>query len=105
MPHQASKSEQIAVAERVLAKQGWNAWPSCSRKTGVRGHTADTSGASSTVRASAPAPAASGGNYTVKAGDTLSKIAAAHGKSWQQLAAQNGLSNPNALKVGQKLAV
>ena len=43
--------------------------------------------------------------YTVKAGDTLSKIAAAHGKSWQQLAQQNGLANPNALKVGQSLTV
>ncbi|GAA5145448.1 hypothetical protein GCM10023321_03340 [Pseudonocardia eucalypti] len=35
--HQASREEQIAVAEKVLAEQGWNAWPSCSRKTGVRG--------------------------------------------------------------------
>jgi hypothetical protein len=24
------------VAERVLAKQGWNAWPECSRKLGLR---------------------------------------------------------------------
>jgi hypothetical protein len=37
MPHQASKGEQIRVAERVLAKQGWKAWPSCSRKLGLRG--------------------------------------------------------------------
>jgi resuscitation-promoting factor RpfA len=37
MPHKASKSEQIRVAERVLAKQGWKAWPSCSRKLGLRG--------------------------------------------------------------------
>ncbi len=36
-PHNASRKEQIAVAERTLAAQGWNAWPSCSRKAGVRG--------------------------------------------------------------------
>jgi resuscitation-promoting factor RpfA len=108
LPHQVSKAEQIAVAERVLAAQGWNAWPSCSRKAGVRGNTADTSG-STTVRASAPvvAPVAAapavGGGYTVKAGDTLSKIAAANGTSWQRLAQLNGLANPNALKVGQAL--
>jgi resuscitation-promoting factor RpfA len=36
LPHQASKGEQIAVAERVLAAQGWNAWPACSRKMGMR---------------------------------------------------------------------
>ena len=35
--HNASRAQQIAVAERVLAAQGWNAWPPCSRKTGVRG--------------------------------------------------------------------
>ena len=52
--HQASKSQQIAVGERILAGQGWNAWPSCSRKTGVRGNAAGLS-----VRASAPAASAS----------------------------------------------
>ncbi len=32
----ASKSDQIAVAERVLTAQGWSAWPGCSRKLGLR---------------------------------------------------------------------
>jgi hypothetical protein len=36
-PAKASKSQQIAVAERVLAKQGWKAWPACSKKLGLRG--------------------------------------------------------------------
>ncbi|MGI9000942.1 MAG: transglycosylase family protein [Pseudonocardia sp.] len=37
-PHayQATRAEQIVVAERVLAKQGWGAWPACSRKVGLR---------------------------------------------------------------------
>lgn len=35
VPHQASRTEQIAVAERVLAAQGWKAWPACSRKLGL----------------------------------------------------------------------
>lgn len=34
--NRASKDEQIRVAERVLAKQGWKAWPACSRKLGLR---------------------------------------------------------------------
>ena len=29
--------QQIVVAERVLAKQGWGAWPACSRKLGLHG--------------------------------------------------------------------
>ncbi len=36
LPHQASRGAQIAVAERVLAGQGWGAWPSCSRRAGLR---------------------------------------------------------------------
>src|SRR5690348_2115335 len=36
MPHRASRTEQIAVAERVLAAQGWKAWPACSRELGLR---------------------------------------------------------------------
>jgi hypothetical protein len=36
MPHRASRSEQIRVAERVLRVQGWKAWPACSRRLGFR---------------------------------------------------------------------
>jgi resuscitation-promoting factor RpfB len=32
----ATREQQIAVAARVLASQGWNAWPACSRKLGFR---------------------------------------------------------------------
>ena len=32
----ATREQQIIVAERVLAKQGWGAWPACSRKLGLR---------------------------------------------------------------------
>lgn len=33
----ASRSQQIAVANRVLAAQGWGAWPACSARLGLRG--------------------------------------------------------------------
>ena len=32
----ASREQQIEVAERVLARQGWGAWPTCSRRLGLR---------------------------------------------------------------------
>ncbi|MGH3923381.1 MAG: transglycosylase family protein, partial [Pseudonocardiaceae bacterium] len=32
----ATREQQIAVAERVLAGQGWGAWPACARKLGLR---------------------------------------------------------------------
>ncbi|MDQ0770423.1 nucleoid-associated protein YgaU [Pseudarthrobacter defluvii] len=33
----ASREQQIAVAERVQASQGWGAWPSCSSQLGLSG--------------------------------------------------------------------
>ena len=51
-PAAASRATQIAVAERVLASQGWGAWPACSAKLGLSG----TAGAA--PQAAAPAPAA-----------------------------------------------
>jgi nucleoid-associated protein YgaU len=54
MPNQASPSQQIAVAERVLASQGWGAWPACSAKLGLSG----TAGANPTPVQVAPAQAA-----------------------------------------------
>ncbi|RJO78790.1 DUF3235 domain-containing protein [Nocardia panacis] len=32
---QASREQQITVAEKVLASQGWGAWPSCSSRLGL----------------------------------------------------------------------
>ena len=52
----------------------------------------------------ASAPAASvNGTYTVKAGDTLNRIAAANGTSVAALAAANGIQNINLIAVGQVL--
>ena len=34
----ASRSEQIAIGERIVARQGWNAWSGCSARLGLRGH-------------------------------------------------------------------
>ena len=36
-PQNASREQQIAVAERVQASQGWGAWPSCSSQLGLSG--------------------------------------------------------------------
>ena len=42
MPHQASKAEQIRVAENLLSMQGWGAWPSCSAQLGLSGSPSGT---------------------------------------------------------------
>lgn len=33
---QASREEQIAVAKKVQDEQGWKAWPTCTKKLGMR---------------------------------------------------------------------
>ncbi|UUX59621.1 transglycosylase family protein [Glutamicibacter halophytocola] len=37
MPNQASKAEQIRIATKVQASQGWGAWPACTAKLGISG--------------------------------------------------------------------
>jgi LysM repeat protein len=44
-------------------------------------------------------------SYTVKSGDTLSGIAAAHGTTWQELARINHIKDPSRLRVGQVIAL
>jgi resuscitation-promoting factor RpfA len=123
-PEDASRSEQIQVAERVKAEQGMNAWPTCSKKTGNTDSSANTedsgssgsesdsgssdSGSSETESIAAtpqaqPAKAAAGAAYTVAAGDTLSSVAAAHGVSWQSVAQNNAIADPDAISPGQQL--
>ena len=43
--------------------------------------------------------------YTVKRGDTLSEIAKKYGVSYKTIAKDNNISNPNFIKVGQKLKI
>jgi resuscitation-promoting factor RpfA len=109
---QASREQQIAVAERVLQAQGPGAWPVCSQKAGLTAggglQNQDVStGAAHAPKASvqqAPQPA---GAYTVQAGDTLSTIAAKLGMSWESVLDKNkaAVSDPNVIFPGQQLTV
>lgn len=106
----ATREQQIAVAERVLARQGWGAWPACSSRLGLTEADKGTPAPAPAPAAPAPAPAApapsAGGTYTVRAGDTLSRIAQANGTSWRALYAANRSvigSDPARIRIGQQL--
>lgn len=43
--------------------------------------------------------------YIVKPGDTLSKIAAMYGTTYKELAAKNGIKNPNLIHPGQEIII
>lgn len=114
----ASREQQIAVAEKVQAAQGWGAWPSCSSKLGLSGGATAVAPQSAPVQSvpvtqapaaqvpatqvpaapaveSAPQHAApvalSGDTYTLEPGDTLSTAAEKLGIAggWQSLADAN----------------
>jgi hypothetical protein len=104
----ASREEQIAVAERVLAAQGWGAWPVCSRKAGATGRAATQRSTPVRHLAAQPGRVVAGGGYVVLRGDTLSGIAARRhvAGGWQAIAAKNPtLRNPHQLSPGQHLAL
>jgi nucleoid-associated protein YgaU len=132
-PESASRAQQIAVAEKVQAGQGWGAWPACAAKLGLSGGA--TAAAPQIQPQSAPVQAApvqtapvaqapvateaptqarhaaavevSGETYTVQDGDTLSKIAEKLGVQggWQNLADANAdtITDPDLVFVGQVL--
>jgi resuscitation-promoting factor RpfA len=110
--HQATREEQIVVAERVLAKQGWNAWPACSRKTGVRGESPtqrDAPASNSGDQVRLASAESTSGNYVVKSGDTLGRIAAANNVAggWKALVEKNPAlkANPDSLVPGQRITL
>ena len=70
----------------------------------VNGTTANTNTNTNQTNAS-KSSASNAASYTVQSGDTLSKIAASHQMSLSQLAALNGITNPNLIRVGQVLKV
>jgi hypothetical protein len=105
---QATREQQIVIAEKVLDAQGWDAWPACSSELGLDGSDAAGSpgGATTVSRSADRDPVSSGGGtYTVQSGDTLSKIADAQGISWRALweANDDEISDPNLIFVGQQL--
>lgn len=48
---------------------------------------------------------ASGDSYVIQKGDSLSKIAAKFGVTTAALQSLNGISNPNRIRIGQKLSI
>lgn len=54
---------------------------------------------------SGTATAAGEQTYTVKKGDTLSKIASMYGTTYQKLVSYNGIANPNIISVGQIIRI
>lgn len=108
-PATASREQQIAVAQRVLATQGIGAWPVCGRHAGDGATTVHAVAKTKTAPVT-PASNATGaiGVTTVRTGDTLAAIADREGcpGGWQALAAANpSIGDPNVIYPGQTLHI
>lgn len=117
-PANASREEQIRVAENVLRSQGIGAWPNCGKGKGGSAKPAKKASKpakKAPKRNAAPVAAAPlvalshpNGDYTVVAGDSLSTIATQLKVpgGWQALHELNKayISNPDLILVGQKIA-
>ncbi len=102
----ASREQQIAIAEKTLAGQGWGAWPACSAKLGLGEADKGGSAAAPAAKPAAPAASAGSGSYEVRSGDTLASIAARNGVSWRDLYAMNRAvvgGDPGLIFPGQSL--
>ncbi|OEU88029.1 hypothetical protein DB35_16345 [Streptomyces abyssalis] len=124
---QATKEEQIRVAEKVLDSQGPEAWPSCGPKAGLSAGSPAPDLSTDSAKPAKPAAgesskkAGSSGKkdddakksaekYTVEAGDTLSAIAREHDTEggWRKLYDSNRQtvgSDPDLIRPGQKLSM
>ncbi|MFI1265671.1 MULTISPECIES: transglycosylase family protein [Streptomyces] len=121
---QASRMQQISVAKRVLAAQGWGAWPACSVSLMLKSNSLR----SARNNPQLPRPKFPDGKakrrqgeqtyvglrhveqrsltYFVRAGDTLSGISFANRESWRLVYQLNRLvigENPNLIFPGMRL--
>ncbi len=128
--HEATREQQIEIAEKVLSAQGANAWPGCTAKVSWTSGSTDTSSEVSTdsessstqyqaeqttrstggaeqTTGSTGAAASDAETYTVQSGDTLGKIGQQFGTDFQTIFEQNRevLDDPNLIYPGQQLSL
>jgi LysM repeat protein len=73
----------------------------------VRAADSTLAAAGAGVQASAPTPQAPGGTtyHTVQSGETLGKIATKYGVTTAAVAKANNITNPDVIRVGQRLTI
>ena len=97
----SEKGRVNGISGKVDLDIAYKDYPAIMRRTGLNGY------GKSAKPAEEPAPAETQAviTYTVKPGDTLSAISAMYGTTYQKIAADNGIRNPNLIYGGQKLKI
>lgn len=104
---EATPEEQLEIANRAYARQGltpWEASRPCWNGRRVQAH-APVFRHRIAFRGPEAVETTSYGTYRVEAGDTLSRIAAEHGGTWEDLFAENRgtIQDPNRIYTGTVL--
>lgn len=103
--HLAFLATIVAVGAGVTSVAGMTAPAQAASFTAQLSETRLNTASVAAVSVQSTAQSSCQGTYTVKPGDWLSSIAARYGLTWQQLAAANGITNPNLIMPGQQLAL
>lgn len=96
------------LADRIIAGEYGNGAARTARLKELGYTTAEIKAAQAEVNAryaKPTPPAETVVTYVVKKGDTLSSIAKKYGTTYKKIAADNGISNPNKIYVGQTLKI
>lgn len=89
----------------MLEQNGWNGNGNGLGGNAVRTRTIPRSRIAALLRPTATVDAPQPVYYTVRKGDTLSKIAASYSTTWQKLQQLNGIPNANKIYPGQRVRV
>lgn len=103
-PVTPTKKSNEEIANEVINGQWGNGANRVTRLTNA-GYDAKAVQAIVNQKLGVSTPQTTSITYVVKAGDTLSKIASKYGTTYQKIAKDNGIANPNLIYVGQKLVI
>lgn len=103
-PADAGKATQIAVAEKVLAGQGWGAWPVCSVKAGATG-SSSSAGSTSSSTSGGSSPSTSAGSSSSGSSRTSVTVEAPVAAATARPAAVGTTGATYTVRTGDSLSI
>lgn len=99
--HQATKAEQIAVAQRVLASQGPGAWPVCSVQAGL---TRSNGGADANAQPGGSSGSGGSGSGGSSSSNTVTRYVSANTAAYVRSGPSSGYSIVDTIARGEQVS-
>ena len=100
-----AKAYKVKDNEMVIMLHRWFASKACPGEWLVKRLPEAVAEINARVQEIAPVQAPEGEEYTIKSGDTLSKIGILYGFTADELAAYNGITNKNKIQAGKTIKI